>query len=91
MDYKTIESFDNGIIVKGVDNFELDHIFECGQCFRWNKQEGGSYIGVAYGKVIEVEKNEMEVKIYNINEKEFQKLWCDYFDLNREYTVIKEK
>ena len=91
MDYKTIESFDKGIIIKGVDNFELEHIFECGQCFRWNKQENGNYIGVAYGKVIEVEKNEMEVKIYNINEEEFQKLWCDYFDLNRDYTVIKEK
>ena len=47
MDYKKVESFDNGIIIKGVDNFELDHIFECGQCFRWNKQESGTYIGVA--------------------------------------------
>ncbi|MBX4271442.1 DNA-3-methyladenine glycosylase family protein [Clostridium estertheticum] len=91
MDYKKVESFDKGIIIKGVDNFELAHIFECGQCFRWNKQESGNYIGVAYGKVIEVEKNEMEVKIYNINEEEFEKIWCDYFDLKREYTVIKEK
>ena len=91
MDYKSIESFDKGIIVKGVDNFELTHIFECGQCFRWDKQDSGSYIGVAYGKVIEIEKNEMEVKIYNINKEEFKELWCDYFDLRRDYTVIKEK
>ena len=28
------------------DSFELKDIFECGQCFRWNKQEDGSYIGV---------------------------------------------
>ncbi|APC38861.1 DNA-3-methyladenine glycosylase family protein [Clostridium estertheticum] len=91
MDYKKVESFDKGIIIKGVDNFELAHIFECGQCFRWNKQESGNYIGVAYGKVIEIEKNEMEVKIYNINGEEFEKIWCDYFDLKREYTVIKEK
>jgi len=91
MDYKSIESFDEGIIIEGVDNFELDHIFECGQCFRWNKQEDGNYIGVAYGKVIEIEKDEMQVKIYNINEEEFHKLWCGYFDLLRDYTVIKEK
>lgn len=91
MDYKSIEEFNKGIIVKGVGNFELDHIFECGQCFRWNKQTNGNYIGVAYGKVIEVEKNEAEVKIYNINEKEFNELWCDYFDLKRDYTAIKEK
>ncbi|MBU3160915.1 8-oxoguanine DNA glycosylase [Clostridium frigoris] len=91
MDYKKVESFNKGIIIKGVDNFELDHIFECGQCFRWNKQESGNYIGIAYGKVIELEKNEMDVKIYNINEEEFQMIWCDYFDLKREYTVIKER
>ena len=91
MDYKNIESFNEGILIKGVENFELDHIFECGQCFRWNKQTNGNYIGVAYGKVIEVEKKDAEVKIYNINEEEFNKLWCDYFDLKRNYTTIKEK
>ena len=31
------------------------------------------------------------VKIYNINEEEFNSLWCDYFDLKRDYTVIKEE
>jgi len=91
MDYKSIESFNEGIIIKGVDNFELDHIFECGQCFRWNKQSNGNYIGVVYGRVIEVEKKDTDVKIYNVNEKEFNDLWCDYFDLKRDYTVIKEE
>jgi len=91
MDYKSIESFNEGIIIEGVDNFELEHIFECGQCFRWNKQSNGNYIGVAYGKVIQIEKSEMQVKIYNIDEDEFHDLWCDYFDLLREYTIIKEK
>ena len=91
MDYKNIESFNEGIIIKDVENFELDHIFECGQCFRWNKQPNGNYIGVAYGKVIEVEKKDNGVRIYNINEDEFNALWCDYFDLKRDYTVIKDE
>lgn len=91
MDYKCIESFSEGIIIKNVENFELDHIFQCGQCFRWNKQPSGNYIGVAYGKVIEVEKKDTHVIIYNINEEEFNNVWCDYFDLKRNYTVIKEK
>mgnify|MGYP001613977004 CR=1 FL=1 len=91
MDYIDIESFNEGIIIKDVENFELDHIFECGQCFRWNKQPNGNYIGVAYGKVIEVEKYGTQVKIYNINEEEFNMLWCDYFDLKRDYTDIKEQ
>ncbi|MGK0465846.1 MAG: N-glycosylase/DNA lyase [Clostridium sp.] len=91
MDYKNIESFDEGVVIKGVENFELDHIFECGQCFRWNKQISGNYIGVAYGKVIEVEKNNSDVKIYNIDEEEFNNIWCDYFDLKRDYMDMKEK
>jgi len=91
MDYENIESFNEGIILKGVVNFELDHIFECGQCFRWNKQLDGNYIGVVNGKVIEVEKKETLVKIYNINEEEFNDFWCDYFDLKRNYSLIKEK
>ncbi|MGH4119300.1 DNA-3-methyladenine glycosylase family protein [Clostridium sp.] len=91
MDYKSIESFNKGIIIKDVENFELDHIFQCGQCFRWNKEDSGSYIGVAYGKVIEVEKKGADVKIYNINEEEFNNIWCDYFDLQRDYIVMKDK
>ena len=29
--------------LKGQDSFELEDIFECGQCFRWNKEEDNSY------------------------------------------------
>ena len=32
--------------LRNVESFELRDIFECGQCFRWNKQEDGSYTGV---------------------------------------------
>ena len=34
------------IILKNIDSFTLKDIFECGQCFRWNQQEDGSYLGV---------------------------------------------
>ena len=42
------------LILKDVDCFELDHIFDCGQCFRWNKQEDGSYIGVIGSGVLKI-------------------------------------
>ena len=28
------------------DVFELADVFDCGQCFRWNKELDGSYTGV---------------------------------------------
>lgn len=93
MDYKDISDFNKdgieGIILKGVENFELNHIFDCGQCFRWNRQESGNYIGVAYGKVIEVEKDNDNIVLYNTNREEFEEVWKDYFDLSRDYSKIK--
>lgn len=28
------------------DSFELADVFDCGQCFRWNIENDGSYTGV---------------------------------------------
>ena len=43
-------------IIENQNSFELKDIFECGQCFRWNEQEDGSYIGVIKNGVIQVKK-----------------------------------
>jgi N-glycosylase/DNA lyase len=90
MDFGYVSCFDGGVKVHQVRNFELEHIFECGQCFRWDRQEGGSYIGVAFGRVLEVEKSDDSVLLYNTTEDEFRDIWADYFDLYRDYGTIKE-
>jgi N-glycosylase/DNA lyase len=89
MDFNYVECFENGVIVKDVKNLELTHVFDCGQCFRWHKQKNGNYIGTAYGKVIEVEKKENDIIIYNTNKEDFENIWVDYFDLRRDYSQIK--
>ena len=33
-------------------SFVLKHIFECGQCFRWNEELDGSYTGVFKNNVL---------------------------------------
>lgn len=91
MDFKSVEEFSDGIIIKEVENFELPHIFDCGQCFRWNRQENGNYIGVAFKRVIEVEKSGDDVIIYNASKDDFENIWKHYFDLDRDYTSIKEE
>ncbi len=45
-------------IYGGVKDFNLDHIFDCGQCFRWSRQEDGSYTGIAMGKAVNVSLKE---------------------------------
>ena len=38
------------------NSFDLIHIFECGQCFRWNKEDDESFTGVFGNNVINVSK-----------------------------------
>ena len=73
------------------DTFELADIFECGQCFRWNKEENGSYTGVFHKNVLNVEKKGNEIIFKGICEGNIEKICTDYFDLNRDYTKIKEE
>lgn len=91
MDFSYVEEIENAVVVKNVQNFNLKHIFDCGQCFRWSIQKDGSYIGVAYGKVIRVEMNENNLYIYNSNLSDVESIWIDYFDLNRDYSLIKNE
>ncbi len=73
------------------ESFELADIFECGQCFRWNKEDDGSYTGVVKNSVINVKKENNKV-IFNGNSKDnFKQTIIDYFDLNTNYTEFKEK
>ncbi len=76
-------------ILKNQESFELKHIFECGQCFRWNENEDGSYTGVIKQGVIRVEKKENEIIFEGILDGEIQEIIEQYFDLKRNYDKIK--
>ncbi|MCT4566371.1 MAG: 8-oxoguanine DNA glycosylase [Maledivibacter sp.] len=86
-----IYEMENKVVLENVESFELPHIFECGQCFRWNKEEDGSYTGVALGRVINLKKEGKNVYIDNTNYDEFMDIWNDYFDLTRDYKAIKKE
>lgn len=72
-----------------IDTFELADIFECGQCFRWNKEQDSSYTGVFGNNVINVKKENEEVIFDGICERNIENICIEYFDLNRDYTKIK--
>ncbi|OOM79706.1 DNA glycosylase [Clostridium sp. BL-8] len=91
MDYKNIKFSKDHVIIEGVKNFKLKHIFECGQIFRFEEIEENDFIVIAFGKLIEVKEEGSNVIIYNTNEEEFNRIWLNYFDLNRDYSDIKEE
>lgn len=77
--------------IKNQKSFELEHIFECGQCFRWNKQEDGSYTGVFKGNVLNVNKIDDEITFRGMVNGKIENVVEDYFDLDRNYEEIKNK
>ena len=74
-----------------MDSFELADIFDCGQCFRWNKQEDGSYTGIFKGNVMNVKKEQDEIIFKGICNGNIKDIVEEYFDLNRDYEKIKEQ
>ena len=76
------------IKITGVSDFNLERIFECGQCFRWNADENGVYTGVAMGKAARIRTQDDSVYISGTIE-DFENVWRSYFDLDRDYEAIR--
>ena len=85
----TFESKNNNIYVYGIDTLNLAQTLDCGQAFRWSEKLNGIWHGVAFNKYLEIEKLEDgTVVFYNTTTSDFENIWCDYFDFNRDYTEI---
>lgn len=76
-------------IIDGVKDFNLDHIFDCGQCFRWEKQKDGSYVGTAMGKVASMSLSGGKLTIDNCDSDDFENIWKSYLDMETDYSAIK--
>ena len=72
------------------NSFNLKHIFECGQCFRWNKEVDGSYIGVIGNNVLNVREENNKIIFEGMCEDNINDLVTKYFNLNMDYEKIKQ-
>ena len=84
-----IKEKNNQIIIENIKDFNIVHIFDCGQCFRWNKEEDGSYTGVVKDKVINVSQEGSTVIFDNVSMDDYENIIVDYFDLKTDYSEIK--
>ncbi|MDR0817495.1 MAG: 8-oxoguanine DNA glycosylase [Clostridiales Family XIII bacterium] len=86
-------------IFHNVRDFNLDHIFECGQCFRWHREPDGSYSGVVEGCFANISFAMDEANaggtvtiwsnLYDQSPSLREKYWINYLDLGRDYGLIK--
>lgn len=67
--------------------FSLKQISESGQCFRLEQLGDDKYGLTAFGKYLEARENQEEICLFCTRE-EFESVWKDYFDLDRDYGKI---
>lgn len=79
----------NNTIIEGINDFNLEQTLECGQCFRFYKQNDNEYVVVAYEKLIHVKQEDDNLIFFNNSIEEVENIWIHYFDLKRDYGKIK--
>lgn len=85
----TIEERNGNVILYRVSDFDIEQIFECGQCFHFEKLGDKDYVTVAYGKALRISQNGDEVILHNTNITEYNVIWRKYFDMDTDYSQIK--
>lgn len=78
----------NDIILEDVDCLDLELTLDCGQAFRWKKQSDGSWSGVVKGVYLNISKHGDTFILKNTTKNDFENIWLDYFDFNKDYTAI---
>lgn len=74
------------IRLSGYGCFSAEQSLLCGQCFQWEKQEDGSFLGVHRGSPARIFSDETGILISGEGGEAF---WKDYFDLELDYGKIK--
>ena len=73
-----------------LETFNLEDIFECGQCFRWNKVNDSNleYEGIFKENIINIKQEKDRILIKGIFDKKEVE---EYFDINRDYSKLKKE
>ena len=81
------------ITFEDVKDFDLAHIFECGQCFRWvSAADGtGDYIGAAGKNAARIAYDPSLGKLTITATDGDEAFWGHYFDLETDYNLVKAK
>ncbi len=83
-----VKSAENFVEISDFGNINLGITLDCGQAFRWSKNNDGTWNGVVRGIETNIIETENGLRFYNINEKQFYDVFYDYFDFGRDYNAI---
>ena len=84
-----IEIENKNTIIKEITDFDLEQTLECGQCFRFYKQDEEDYVVVAFNKLLHIKQSGNQLIFFNTEKPDVENIWIPYFDLERDYNEIK--
>ena len=88
--YDTEWNSHTGVLkVHGISDFDPAQTFECGQCFRWEREPDGSYTGTAGGRTVNLQMRDGILRMENVTEEDFDDFWFDYLDFGGDYGAVK--
>ncbi len=80
------------IEICGIDRFDVEKTFDCGQCFRFDKVKNSShsseYSGVAFGRCVSFASDNGRLYIYNSSAEDFETVWRRFLSLDEDYEAI---
>jgi N-glycosylase/DNA lyase len=76
------------LIVKNIECLNIALSLDCGQAFRWRVENDNIWSGVVKNKYLKIKQNENNIIFYDTTEEEFNLIWKEYFDLERDYASI---
>jgi len=83
------QEYDDSVVIEGLDSFDIEETLDSGQCFRYAKHGEACFSVVAHGCVLYIEQKDGLTRLYPCTAKAYEGFWCEYFDMNRDYSAIK--
>lgn len=72
-----------------IDDFNLNRIADSGQCFRWQRDDAGSYRIVHREHCLRIRSLGNSTFLLSCSKEEFQDVWHGYFDFGTEYRIVR--
>lgn len=90
--YKPIIRIENeNIVIENIYPFSLMQTLDCGQAFRWEKDDNDIWHGIARNRSLSIKQENNRVILLNTSKNDFDAFWRDYFDIDRDYSKIIEE
>lgn len=90
-----IERVGDDILIRGIENYRIEQIFDCGQTFRFEPERADdgkvTVRGVALGRELVLEQSGDRVTVRNMTEEEFDRSFRRYLAVDDDYTAIRRE